>query len=139
MTYGTAVIIKNKDGKLLLQHRDTNAPTDKNTWAMWGGGREGDETPVENAMRELQEELSIIVREEQLHLYKVFTISRDGLEDKEVSIFELYDEGNFEYEQHEGDEMRFFSPKEIKTLPLNFVARPVFAEYFGNSASGESN
>ncbi len=61
MTYGSAIIIKNSEGKILLQHRDSNAPTDKNTWAMWGGGKEGNETPVETAMRELQEELTILV------------------------------------------------------------------------------
>ena len=130
MTYGSAIIIKNTDGKILLQHRDKNAPDDKNTWAMWGGGKEGDETPVETAIRELNEELAIAVQENQLHLYKKFIIVRSKMEDKEVSVFELQDEGNFKYELHEGDDLHFFSPQEIMTLPLNFVARPVLTDYF---------
>jgi 8-oxo-dGTP diphosphatase len=129
MKYGSAVIIKNKERQLLLQHRDVNAPTDKNTWAMWGGGKEGEETRLETAIRELNEELGIVVRENQLNFFKNFVISRDGINKKEVSVFELVDEDGFTYELHEGDGMRFFSKEEIDSLPLDFTAGIVLAEY----------
>jgi 8-oxo-dGTP pyrophosphatase MutT (NUDIX family) len=129
MKQGSAIIIKNSKGELLLQHRDNNAPTDKNTWAMWGGTKEGDETPVETAARELKEELNIEVEENHLNLFKVYVITFDNLKQKEVSVFELQDEGDFKYELCEGDDLKFFSPQEIKTLQLDSVAGPILADY----------
>ena len=131
MKYGSAIIIKNNEGKILLQHRDKNAPTDKNTWAMWGGGKEGDESEIETAIRELQEELSIVVTKDQLKLFKKFIVSIDGVNQKEVSVFLLQDMGQFKYELHEGDDLKFFAPEEIKVLSLDFVASPVLSEYLG--------
>lgn len=129
MKYGSAIIIKNKKGELFLQHRDVNAPTDKNTWAMWGGSKESNETPTETAIRELKEELTIEVTGNQLSFYKKFIVSKDDVNKKEVSVFELQDEDNFLYELHEGDDMRFFSKEEITSLPLDFVARIVLVDY----------
>ena len=131
MKYGSAIIIKNNEGKILLQHRDSNAPTDKNKWAMWGGGKENNETAIETAIRELQEELDIEVLEDQLSLFKKFIVSIDGVNQKEVSVFILQDMGQFEYELHEGDELKFFAPEGIEDLSLDFVAAPVLSEYLG--------
>lgn len=129
MEYGSAIIIENSNGELLLQHRDDNAPTDKNTWAMWGGGKEGEESPIETAIRELEEELAIRVQGNQLSFYKIFTVSKDGVNEKEVSVFKLQDKGNFRYELHEGGDMRFFSRQEIRSLPLDFTASIVLVDY----------
>jgi 8-oxo-dGTP diphosphatase len=45
-----------RDGALLLQLRDDKAPYFPNVWGLPGGAIEGDETPVEGAVRELWEE-----------------------------------------------------------------------------------
>lgn len=44
---------------LAFQRRDDKAPTDPNVLGLFGGSIEGDETPVEAAYRELQEETSL--------------------------------------------------------------------------------
>ncbi len=48
-----------------------------------------------------------------------------------MSVFELQDEDAFKYELHEGDDLEFFSPEEIKTLSLDFAAKPVLGDYLG--------
>ncbi len=130
MKQGSAIIIKNNEGRLLLQHRDNNAPTDKNTWALWGGTKEGDETSEETAVRELKEELNIEVLKNKLALFKVYVVTFDNLKQKEISVFELKDEGDYKYELHEGDDLKFFSSQEIKLLQLDSVAKSVFTDYF---------
>lgn len=53
---GAIAFVQNSNGELLLvQHKDYL----DNEWNFPGGGREKDETPVENATRELKEELGI--------------------------------------------------------------------------------
>lgn len=109
-------------GEILLQHRDGNAPTDKNTWALWGGGQEGNETATETAMRELEEELSIVVKKEELTLYKKYKLDyldkQGEKRSKEVCVFVLEDRGLFKYVLKEGDDMKFFEIEEIAMLPL---------------------
>ena len=57
--HGVKVALIFKD-KLVMQHRD-NKPglLNSNMWDFPGGGREGNETPVECALREIQEEFGI--------------------------------------------------------------------------------
>ena len=55
---GIAVIVKN-DTVLALK-RGSTAPWKPNTWAMAGGGQEGNETLLQTALRELKEETSLI-------------------------------------------------------------------------------
>lgn len=129
MKCGSAIIIKNSEGKLLLQHRDNNAPTDKNKWGMWGGGKEENETPSETAVRELKEELTIDIEESQLSFFKKYIITFDNLIQKEVTVFCLQDEGNFKYKQCEGDDLQFFSPEEIRLLSLDTVAKYALMDY----------
>ena len=122
MKYGSAVIITNSKGEIFLQHRDGGAPTDKNTWALWGGGKEGNESNEETAVRELEEELSIVVKKEELTLYKKYIldyVDRQGeKQSKEVSVFVLEDRGLFNYVLKEGNDMKFFGREEIAMLPL---------------------
>lgn len=132
MKSGSAIIIKNKEGKLLLQHRDNNAPTDKNKWGMWGGGTEENETPVETAIRELKEELTIDVEENQLSFFKKYIVTFDNVIQKEVSVFFLQDEGNFMYQQCEGDDLQFFLPQEISLLSLDSAAKVALMDYIKN-------
>ena len=129
MKQGVAVIIVNSEGKILLQHRDEHAPHGKNTWSLWGGGKESDETSVEAAARELKEELAIVVDQHLFKPWKNVVLSRDGIQQIEVSVFELYDGGNFTYELCEGDDLRFFTRREASMLPLDYVTQIVFEDY----------
>lgn len=52
--------------EILLHLRDGNTPFYPNTWSIFGGGSEGDETPEECCVREWREELGITVSPEDL-------------------------------------------------------------------------
>ena len=63
------VILYNKENKaVLLIHRFKNG---RNYWVIPGGGAKGHETPVETAIREIEEELNIQLRPTDLiHFFK---------------------------------------------------------------------
>ncbi len=63
-------------GRVLLQHRDANAPTSPNTWATPGGHIEPPETPEEAVRRELLEELDLRLTE-PLTLFRHIMIYRE--------------------------------------------------------------
>ena len=72
------VILYNKENKaVLLIHRLKNG---RNYWVIPGGGAKGHETPVETAIREIEEELNIQLRPTDLiHFFKY-----EGKEDEEI-------------------------------------------------------
>ncbi len=51
---------------ILLHHRDGNTTVNPNKWGLFGGSNDGDETPIETIIRELKEELDIMVRPDEL-------------------------------------------------------------------------
>lgn len=55
-----------KTQSVLLHLRDDKTPNNPNQWAFFGGGNEGDESPKRCFMRELEEELSMKVKEEEI-------------------------------------------------------------------------
>lgn len=62
-------ILESLDGKFLLQLRD-NIPTIRfpGVWDLFGGGVEEGETPLEGALRELKEEIGIVLPPEAASL-----------------------------------------------------------------------
>ncbi|HET8670665.1 MAG TPA: NUDIX domain-containing protein [Candidatus Saccharimonadales bacterium] len=54
--------------KLVFQRRDGKAPTDPNLLGLFGGSLEAGETPIEAAFRELTEETSLQVAQDDLTL-----------------------------------------------------------------------
>lgn len=59
MTLFSLVALSDARGRLLMQERDADAPVDPLRWGLPGGKREGDESPLENALRELEEETGL--------------------------------------------------------------------------------
>lgn len=62
---GTILYNHSRD-RVLLQKRDTNAPVNPNLWAFFGGVGEKGEAPEDCVVRELQEELGILVNKGKL-------------------------------------------------------------------------
>ena len=71
------VLLVDAQGRILLQHRDANAPTSPNKWAQPGGHVEQGEAPEEAAARELLEETGI-GSDVPLRLFKFFYLVLDG-------------------------------------------------------------
>ena len=102
------------DDKLLMQLRD-NKPGlfNANMWDFAGGGREGDETPQECAIREVREEFEIELNPEdfvwkkdypaqkdpnQRAIFMVAEVSREDIENirlNEGQEWKLFDQGEF--------------------------------------------
>jgi 8-oxo-dGTP diphosphatase len=60
--YRTAgVLLIDRNGALLMQHRDEHAPISPNQWGLPGGRIEPGETPIVAAHRELLEETGLVV------------------------------------------------------------------------------
>ena len=64
--YSGGFLYNPKTQEVLLHHRDQYAKVNPNVWAFFGGGSEPGETPKECFMREIKEELSIVITEDQV-------------------------------------------------------------------------
>src|SRR3989344_5747818 len=123
---GTALILENIKGKILMQLRDNNPKIRyPNFWGFPGGGAEKGETPEEAVTRELLEETNykltnpVYIGAFLIKKWNLYVFSRY---DPKVKIEVL--------EVNEGQELRFFSLEEI--LILNVVPNklPIIKDYF---------
>ena len=73
------VIFKDKNGKILLNHRKDNPPFDEDVWELIGGGINENESPLEAIKREIKEELNYTVNElkDKLKFSRELKISTD--------------------------------------------------------------
>ena len=73
---GSIVILFDYEGRLLLQQRDDDGPPEGyGRWAIPGGGREGDESPRDTALREFAEETDVHL--ERLRFYRTIEWRED--------------------------------------------------------------
>ena len=129
----SGVIILNKDKDILLMQRDDSAPTSPNMWNIIGGTSEGQETPLETALRETEEETGIRYKTEDLKPLRSYT--EEELHRRNsgaVSIF-LADYPCL-YPQKlivgEGKGIGFFSKEEIAHLRVTPTTKRVVADFF---------
>jgi len=110
-------IIQNSQGKILLQHKDKDAPNNPNTWCLFGGGIENDETPTEAIIRELDEELLLKVTEPKLLIHAI-----DKKSQIERYIFKVNIDTKIEtlkVNLQEGDDVSYFSIRDMSKLKIN--------------------
>lgn len=112
-------ILMDKDKRIVLQHRDKNAPTRKNMWALFGGGIDEGETPEQAVRREAKEELGINLK--NLRFFKKYEQSESyGLSEKFVFLADLENSvEELKKQQEEGDGLGLFSFDEIKKLGMH--------------------
>jgi len=67
MKHPVLLIGLDKDKKILLHHKGTDAPHNANQWCMLGGGIEEGETKENAIKREMKEELNCTVTHQGLH------------------------------------------------------------------------
>ncbi len=115
----TGVLVKNYDGRFLLNKRDNHAPTMRGEWSFLGGACLAQESEKEAAEREVKEETNLTV--------KNLRVLEEGRHTRETTIFYgEVDTRNEEMILGEGAELRFFTKEEleahIKGLPYSNVA-----------------
>lgn len=64
--YAGGFLYNPKKNEVLLHKRDGNTTINPNKWAFFGGLAEGEETPREAFVREMQEELGIILQSDDV-------------------------------------------------------------------------
>lgn len=60
MKQESSLVVPYMNNQILLQLRDNDAPTRANMWSFFGGSVEKDESPLQAAIRESSEELSLV-------------------------------------------------------------------------------
>ena len=108
--------LRDKEGRVLLQHRDEKAPINPNRWGIFGGQIEGDETPEETVVREAKEELGIELKD--LKFFRKFEFHEEG-STFEAFIFVaplLYSVEQLRKQQTEGKDLGLFSFEQTKKL-----------------------
>jgi len=117
-------------GRILLQHRDDDIPpAGYGRWAIPGGGREGDETPRETALREFEEETG--VRLERLRHFATYT--NDDAFPLHPAVTDVFYADDVVAEEDvvvgEGLAFKYWTPEEAAELPMNPVTRTRLAAF----------
>lgn len=102
------------DGQLLLHLRD-NTPGlfNANMWDFPGGGREGDESPKECAMREVEEELGLTLNKNDIVWEKVYPAQKDPNQ-KAIFMVAVLQKGDIkDIELREGQRWDLFDQKDF--------------------------
>jgi 8-oxo-dGTP diphosphatase len=127
------VVLIDPQGRVLLQQRDDDRPpAGYGRWAIPGGGREGEESPRETALREFEEETG--VRLERLRFYA--TVTREAAPDLFVDRLDIFfadDEVPRErIEVNEGLDFQYWSPGEAEGLSMNPATRRMLNDFLAS-------
>ncbi len=130
---GSAVLLVDREGRVLLQQRDDNVPpAGAGRWAIPGGRAEGDEDPLATALREFEEETG--ARLEQLRHFGTYAPWRDAWMKRFVlHLFVAQDDVPREAVQVlEGVDFQYYDPGDAVALPLNPVTQRFLYEVLGS-------
>ena len=127
-----ANLLVSYQGKLLLERR-----SDCDQWGLIGGGRKKGETALQNAVRELYEETGLRMQPEKLNFVKTYdnpgriASYRDGsVWAMVISVFciILTEEVSLHCSKESVD-LRFFTPQELRSLPIVVTHSDIISEY----------
>lgn len=125
------VFVFDHAGRMLLQKRSADKDIQPGKWdTSVGGHLAPGEGYLEAAVREIAEELGVVVRTahlEELHSY----LWRTDVETELVRTYRLVHEGPFTHQVEEIDEVGFFDPGELKELVASGTATPNLVHELG--------
>jgi 8-oxo-dGTP pyrophosphatase MutT (NUDIX family) len=137
------VILVDREGRVLLQHRDDDpAIMYPNCWGITGGAGHAGETPEQIARREVEEEtgLTLGVIEPFRAYYSHGAPPGGGRAAKKLIDYEVYvyhapcDTPAEALICGEGRELRFFAPHELPALDIAYNHRDVLTDFFAMPA-----
>lgn len=124
---GVQVIVQHSDGRVLLQLRDDKPEIPyPNTWCIPGGMLEPGEEARECAVRELREEMGLVVTAESLTLVGAGIRSYGH----ETTFALQLDVDPAAIDLTEGQALALFSPGEVAAMALGYDDNEVLASYF---------
>jgi 8-oxo-dGTP diphosphatase len=140
MDFNGAKVALYYNGKLLVYLRD-NKPELRfaNMWDFFGGGRENNESPIECIIREVDEELEIRLRPEQIIFQKFFPAMYDNRQKAYFMVAHLTDENvrNLRFGS-EGQEYALMTVNEFMQHPtvIPFLKKRLqsYLDYLGLTA-----
>ena len=123
-------VLRDKDGRVLLQYKDKNAPFLPEHWAFFGGGIDENETPEEAAKREAKEEIGIEL--DNIRFFRRYEFQEEkGLYEKFVFIAPLeHSPVSLKKQQEEGQDLGLFSFEELKKLKVSNNDRAILKDLF---------
>lgn len=102
--------LHNDSLEFYLQLRSKDAKQYPDSWGFWGGGIEGDETPAQAMLREIQEELEFVPQD-----YKFFKKIEDPIgNEKHLYHARVYEDFEDKIVIHEGQGGKFFTRKDTE-------------------------
>jgi 8-oxo-dGTP diphosphatase len=111
MESGSSIVLENANQCIAMQLRDDNLK-----WGLFGGWSELDETPQETILREIDEELGVILDPDHLTFLRIFTFPDIGT----ANVFHYPVKNELDNAVlTEGITFQFLSPQEIseKSVP----------------------
>lgn len=128
MAEGSNIIIRNSHDQILLFLRDDKPDIPcPGMWALLGGYREPGETPLENVIREIKEEIAVVLDPATVHHY----VTRDrhwGL--REHTFHTRLDLDLSTTTLTEGQMLKWFTAEEVAATELGFEENDMLLQYF---------
>lgn len=120
------VLVRDDDGRLLMQLRSSLKRTSPGLWDTSVGGHVGaGEDLLESALRETREELGIVVAARSLRVLPSHVVELD-LDRERVSSWELVHPGPFAPDPREVERVEWFTRDQVREMVGNGVCTPHF-------------
>jgi len=121
----STIIFLNDKKEVLLFLRDNkpNIP-DPNKWDLFGGFGEKGETPEETIIREIKEEIEMVLK--NFKLFKVFNWRNK----QQIVFYKTLNINPEDINLHEGQAIKYFNKNELLKMDLANTSTQVLEEFF---------
>ena len=123
-------VLRDNQGRVLLQHRPRESKDLPNYWAFFGGKIEKNETPEEALVREAKEELGIKLDNFTIFKTYEFEESKELYQKVFFTAPLLSSLEELKKNQKEGQHLGLFSFEELKNLKISKNDRTVLKDIF---------
>lgn len=128
----SVIVFRDAEGKILLQFRDSKAPSEALGWSFFGGIAEGEESPMDAVIREVKEELGLNLSPSDVRLLaERHWISPNTGKEKIVYFYEGVAPLNWsEFVIYEGAGAAFLTKDEVAAMKnTSLLAKTFVADY----------